>query len=77
MVWWPFEIGVREDQNSFLRLGIRMGGKKTMKEGLRGHLRLVERVSKAREKIICIVCIEEAEEAKEKKIAESDSAEQL
>ena len=54
-----------------------MGGKKTMKEGLRGHLRLVERVSKAREKIICIVCIEEAEEAKEKKIAESDSAEQL
>lgn len=34
-------------------------------------------MSKAREKIICIVCIEEAEEAKGKKIAESDGAEQL
>ena len=51
-----------------MRLGIRTGPERTVREGLRGHLRLVEQVSKAREKRICIVCIEEAEEAKEKKL---------
>lgn len=51
-----------------MRLGIRVGRERTMREGLRGHLRLVEQVSKAREERICMVCIEEAEEAKEKKL---------